>query len=56
MTETTAITLKGPTSRAPSEAAGYIELVGVSKSFDGILAVNNVDLTIRKGELFALLG
>ncbi|MBK6740555.1 MAG: ABC transporter ATP-binding protein [Haliea sp.] len=56
MTETTAITLKGPTSRAPSEAAGYIELVGVSKSFDGILAVNNVDLTIRQGELFALLG
>ena len=56
MTETTAIILKGPTSRAPSEAAGYIELVGVSKSFDGILAVNNVDLTIRKGELFALLG
>jgi putrescine transport system ATP-binding protein len=56
LTETTAITLKGPASRAPSNAAGYIELVGVSKSFDGILAVNNVDLTIRKGELFALLG
>ena len=37
-------------------AGSYIELVGVSKSFDGFLAVNNIDLSIRKGEIFALLG
>jgi putrescine transport system ATP-binding protein len=66
LTETTAITLKGDARPGGTQQGGagngtpaggaYIELVGVSKSFDGILAVNNVDLTIRKGELFALLG
>lgn len=35
---------------------GYIELAGVSKHFDGVVAVNNIDLAIRKGELFVLLG
>lgn len=42
--------------RTPPAVDGYIKLVGVSKSFDGELAVNNVDLSIRDGELFALLG
>jgi putrescine transport system ATP-binding protein len=39
-----------------ADTGSYIELVGVSKSFDGFLAVNNIDLSIRKGEIFALLG
>ncbi len=58
MTETT--TIAHPAGAGQPEpgsgGAAYIELVGVSKSFDGALAVNNVDLSIRKGELFALLG
>ncbi len=34
----------------------YLEIKNVNKSFDQIVAVNNVNLTIHKGELFALLG
>lgn len=33
-----------------------IEIKGVSKSFDEIVAVNNVDLTVEKGQVFGLLG
>ena len=33
-----------------------LQISGVSKDFDGILAVNNVDLSIYQGEIFALLG
>ena len=34
----------------------YIQLRGVTKKYDAIAAVDNVDLNIRKGEVFALLG
>jgi putrescine transport system ATP-binding protein len=34
----------------------YVCVRGVSKVFDGFVAVDNIDLTIRKGEIFALLG
>jgi len=34
----------------------YIQIRGVTKKFDAITAVDNVDLNIRKGEVFALLG
>ncbi len=34
----------------------YIQIRGVTKKFDEIAAVDNVDLNIRKGEIFALLG
>ena len=34
----------------------YIQLRGVTKKYDAITAVDNVDLNIRKGEIFALLG
>lgn len=34
----------------------YIHLEGVSKNFDGVLAVNNVTLSIYKKEFFSLLG
>ena len=34
----------------------YIQLRGVTKKYDTITAVDNVDLNIRKGEIFALLG
>jgi putrescine transport system ATP-binding protein len=35
---------------------GYVRLSGVRKEFDGFVAVDNVDLSIRQGEIFALLG
>jgi putrescine transport system ATP-binding protein len=34
----------------------YIRIRGVTKKFDAISAVDTVDLNIRKGEIFALLG
>ena len=34
----------------------YLSLVGVRKEFDGFVAVDDVSLNIRKGEIFALLG
>ncbi len=34
----------------------YLSLQGVRKEFDGFVAVDNVSLDIRKGEIFALLG
>jgi len=44
-------------SGAPSrEDTAYLELVDVSKTFDGFQAVNGVNLTIRRNEIFALLG
>ncbi|MGD8116137.1 MULTISPECIES: putrescine ABC transporter ATP-binding subunit PotG [unclassified Vibrio] len=33
-----------------------LEIRGLTKNFDGHVAVDNVDLTINQGELFALLG
>ena len=42
-------------TRAPAQD-GYVRIENVSKSFDGVLAVNDVSLSIPKGELFALLG
>jgi len=45
------------TEAAPDEAAeDYIQIRGVTKKFDAITAVDNVDLNIRKGDIFALLG
>jgi len=49
-------------SERASEAAarngteGYLRIVDVRKEFDGFVAVDDVDLSIRKGEIFALLG
>jgi len=36
--------------------ASAVELKGVVKRYSEIIAVNNVDLTIKKGEIFGLLG
>ncbi|MBI5628793.1 MAG: ATP-binding cassette domain-containing protein, partial [Candidatus Rokubacteria bacterium] len=33
-----------------------IELKGIAKSFKGVPAVHRVDLSVRRGEFFALLG
>ena len=34
----------------------FIEIKGVSKNFGDVVAVDNVDLAIKKGELFSILG
>ena len=37
-------------------AERYLRIEGVRKEFDGFVAVDDVSLDIRKGEIFALLG
>ncbi len=44
-----------PETRAKDKKV-QLQICGVSKDFDGTLAVNNVDLDIYQGEIFALLG
>jgi putrescine transport system ATP-binding protein len=39
-----------------SAAEPFIRIQDVSKSFDGFMAVDHIDLDIYKGELFAILG
>jgi len=41
---------------AASSDAAYLRIEGVRKEFDGFIAVDDVSLDIRKGEIFALLG
>ena len=36
--------------------APLLEIRGLSKRFDGVLALNQLDLSIYPGEVFALLG
>ncbi len=36
--------------------AGYVRIVDVRKEFEGFVALDDVSLDIRKGEIFALLG
>lgn len=38
------------------KADHYVRIAGVRKEFDGFVAVDEVNLSIRKGEIFALLG
>ena len=40
----------------PTGAAPAVELEGVNKSYGGVRAMNDVSLSIREGEFFALLG
>ncbi|MGB9440036.1 MAG: polyamine ABC transporter ATP-binding protein [Desulfobacterales bacterium] len=45
-----------PESATEKASETYIQLRGVTKKYDAITAVDTVDLNIRKGEIFALLG
>ena len=45
-----------PEPPADEASETYIQIRGTTKQFDEITAVDNVDLNIRKGEIFALLG
>ncbi|MDK2981402.1 MAG: ribose transport system ATP-binding protein [Chloroflexota bacterium] len=38
------------------EADGFLRLVGISKSFPGVKALNNVHLDVRRGEVHGLVG
>jgi len=40
----------------PSEPDAYLRLAGVRKEFPGVVANDDVDLTVRRGEIHALLG
>jgi general nucleoside transport system ATP-binding protein len=40
----------------PSEPAAVLEIRGVTKRFPGVLANDNVDLEVRKGQIVSLLG
>ena len=44
------------TKSDPEAAEELVRLIGVSKSFDKSVALHPVDLTIRRGDFFALLG
>ena len=45
-----------PSSGADSRAGNFVQIVDVVKKFGETEAVRQVNLTVRKGELFALLG
>jgi putrescine transport system ATP-binding protein len=45
-----------PTAETVSGAAPFVRIEGVTKRFGTFLAVDNVSLTIAKGEIFGLLG
>jgi len=34
----------------------YLEMIGITKNFPGVLANNNIDFSLKKGEIHALLG
>ncbi|MGL4906996.1 MAG: polyamine ABC transporter ATP-binding protein, partial [Plesiomonas sp.] len=43
-----------PQIKAPKLKTPLLEIRNLTKSFDGTFAVDDVDLTIYKGEIFAL--
>ncbi len=43
-------------SQEPASADNILELTNLSKRFGGLLAVDNVSLHIKRGEIFALIG
>jgi putrescine transport system ATP-binding protein len=43
-------------SNSANEPEEYVRIKNVRKEFDGFVAVDDVNLSIRKGEIFALLG
>jgi putrescine transport system ATP-binding protein len=48
--------LQRPGQPDEDRASHFVQMVGVAKKFGETVAVRNVDLSVKKGELFALLG
>src|SRR2546423_2926803 len=46
----------GPTSQAERSAAALLRMDGITKSFPGVLALQDVHLDVRPGEIHVLLG
>jgi putrescine transport system ATP-binding protein len=51
-----AVMANGVKESARPVVEDYLKLVDVRKEFDGFVAVDDTNLSIRKGEIFALLG
>jgi putrescine transport system ATP-binding protein len=49
-------THNGASAAARATVEDYLRIVDVRKEFDGFVAVDDTNLSIRKGEIFALLG
>lgn len=45
-----------PQTGADGRAENFVQIIDVVKKFGETVAVRNVELSVRKGELFALLG
>ena len=45
-----------PAKLPPGESDAYLRLAGIRKTFPGVVANDDVDLTVRRGEVHALLG
>ncbi len=48
--------LQRPGQPDEDRASHFVQMVGVAKKFGETVAVRQVDLSVKKGELFALLG
>ncbi|MGI9596630.1 MAG: ABC transporter ATP-binding protein [Acidimicrobiales bacterium] len=46
----------GGTSGQGAEEAAAVEIAGVTKRFDDVVAVDDIDVTVADGEFFAMLG
>lgn len=49
-------TVSSPTKPEKVRTENYVRIEGIRKEFDGFVAVDDVSFSIRKGEIFALLG
>lgn len=50
------MTVTEPAPSAPSTGRPVLEASGVTMRFGGLLAVNDVNLTVREGEIVGLIG
>ncbi len=46
----------GATDAAAGEGPAVIDVSGITKAFDGKVVVNNLSLTVRRGEIYGFLG
>src|SRR6201995_4811083 len=46
----------GPSAAPPPAGTAILEMRGIRKTFPGVIALDNVDLTVRAGEIHAIVG